>query len=148
MCDALKALAEAAIAAMDPQPDPLPTVYTAKDNSDKTLPAIICEADGSGEEDPPSTGNFWVTAGLSLRHTAVDDGVDGGEMKANDQAILTALSNAIFIDSLAADLSAAVDDFTVFPNSENLEAPHRDQIADGVWEDTIQFKALCCASDL
>jgi hypothetical protein len=151
MGDALKVLMDAAVAAMSPQPDPVPAVVTAKDSGDKTLPLFICEADGQGEEEPEGcqTGNFWITGAVSLRHSAVDEAdQDAGTAKANDQACLTAMANAIQISTLETDLSAAVANFTVFPNSVSFEAPERTQDESGVWEDTIQFKALCCASDL
>jgi hypothetical protein len=142
-CEALKAI-------MDAVPDLAFNVYTGKNNEDKEGPCLILDADGEGDEDPPFTGNFWVTYSVEYRNSAIPDeevtGEDSATQKTTDQESWTLICNTLIVDDLPAQMSAAVADFTV-QGLAGFGAPTRSQ-QDAYWSDKFTFRALCCASTL
>lgn len=117
-------------------------VATGKDTRDKELPCVICAAEGDGiEEDPKGSGNFWLTATVMVKTSPK-------AAKATSQALVSKVYNAIIVDDLPAQLSAAVDDFTVFPNAVIFQSPNSGKTDDDVWQDEFPMRVLCCPSDL
>lgn len=116
-------------------------------DADPQTPIFICAATGNGEMDPPFSGNFWLTGEISFYHTAVqnEDGSDANatDPKDDDLALWGGMLEALIVDDIADQLTAAVDDFTVFPSGVIFSAPERDQ-SGAFWMDKIQFRVYCC----
>lgn len=145
---ALVALITPAVAALVPVPDVVP----GKDSGDKTLNVVICDAQGEGEEDPKGTGNFFLDAEIEMRSTAVPNETAATpatpDPKIANQAMVTAVTTVIMVDNLPALLSAAVPNFTVFPNGIIFKGPGRRQDETGAWIDTLGLRAYCCGSSI
>jgi hypothetical protein len=130
----------------------LAEVATGKSYTDKTLPVVICAGDGGGvEEDPKGTGNFWLNFTVSIKTLAVADaeGTNPADNpKTTGQAIVSAVMAALMVDNLPALLSAAVADFTVFPNGVIFESPSSGKDEQGAWVDQLSMRVYCCASTI
>lgn len=124
-------------------------VCTGKDPRDKeALPLVICAAEGDGaEEDPKGTGNFWIQMTVMVKTSPLAPGDDAAK-KATSQALVSKVYNAIVVDNLPAQLSAAVEDFTVFPNAVIFQSPNSGRSDDDVWVDEFPMRVLCCPSRL
>jgi hypothetical protein len=130
----------------------LAAVATGKSYNDKTLPIVICAADGAGvEEDPKGTGNFWINLSVQIKTLAIQN-ADGqspaDNPKTTSQALVSAVMAALMVDNLPALLSAAVADFTVFPNGVIFESPSSGKDEQGAWIDELKMRVYCCASTL
>lgn len=127
-------------------------VVPGKHSEDKGLPIVICSADGgSAEEDVIGTGNYWLDVEIMVKHRAVinpelDDPSD--DPKDSSQTLIEAVTSVIEDTDLAADLSSAVDDFTVFPAGVFRKSPSSGQDDDGIWINQFNYRVLCCASSL
>lgn len=114
--------------------------------NDKTLPIVICQADGSAfEEEPKATGNFWVQASVILKTKSAQD--DSTTPDADRQALATAIEGVLMSGTLETAMTAAETDYTVFPGSIQFLSPKQDQ-QDDVWVDEFPMRVYCCASDL
>lgn len=119
-------------------------IYDGQASGEKVLPCIICDA-LDATEDPPLTGNHWVPATITLE-TSSQVQPDGIDPKIASEAIWTALCNALAVDDLPAQLSAALADFTAIGIGD--ENGYREERGEDVWLQMIGFKVYCCASDL
>ncbi len=126
-------------------------VHPAKDSEDKTSPLVICDAQGEGEEEPKYTGNYWLDVSIIVKHAGVPD-EDGTETEADpktlDLALLEAVKAVVSADELEAQLSGAVEAFTVFERSIIRGSPIRGRDEQGVWIDTFPIRLYCCDSAL
>lgn len=113
---------------------------------DKQPPMIICGADGeSFEEDPHGSGNFWVICTMRLvTHATKTDSDTPDDVRAT---IISVLHSAIMSGTLEADLTAAEDDYTVFPGSAQFLSPRSGTDGD-MWIDEFPVRLYCCAADL
>lgn len=125
---------------------------TASGERIQSVPYVICDADGEGEEEPRFTGNFWLNVSVRILRSAVQN-EDGSNPNAPDpdiasEALTSAIFGALQVDNLAALLSAAVPDFTVLPNGVRFDAPTSGQNEQGWWIDEMKLKLYCCASSI
>src|ERR1051326_1219942 len=145
---ALAALVMPAAFAVEPEIN----VYPGKSSAERALPCVICGADGDGLEDPKGTGNFWMDCYVAIEHGAVpnEDGTspDGPDPKVADQALVSAVFGGLMVEDLAAQLSAAGADFTVFPMGVIFGAPEGGRNEDGVWIDRLPIRLYCCGRAL
>lgn len=138
---ALVALLAAPVAAVNPAC----SVVAGGSPGDRALPEVICAVDGDGEEEPKSSGNFWLNAMVTLKTKATTD--DSATPEADRQALASAIYGVLYVDGLPALLSAAASDFFVFPLGVTFSAPTRGQDGDA-WFDQFPLRVYCCASDL
>lgn len=105
-----------------------------------TLPAIICTFDESLEEEPADSGNFWLMGGVEIWSDADTDST--GEAHA---AIVGAVYDQIWYDTLADRLSAKVSDFTCFGiRNRRVQAQVKEEKR---LVTEIRFEALCAPQD-
>jgi hypothetical protein len=127
-------------------------VVTGKNSDDKNLPIVICSADGgSAEEETVGTGNYFLDVEIMVKHRAIENphGNDpSDDPKESSQALVDAVASALEDTDLAANLTAAVDDFTVFPAGVFRKSPASGQDDEGFWINQFNYRVLCCASDL
>jgi hypothetical protein len=112
---------------------------------------VICSASGEGEEDPKGTGNFWIGATIAIKSLSFPnpDGTNPADNpKTPNEALVSVVHTALMDDGLSTSLSAAVDDFTVFPQAIIVSAPTRSQDEAGAWVDEIALRIYCCARDI
>lgn len=119
-------------------------VLTGKSSEDKEPPLVIIEANNSEEEEPEFSGNFWVEYSVTIKSLATVD-VDGVDPKAADETLIDLVFSAFTVSDLAAQLTAALDDFTC----QGLKSFKVKSSQEGnCWVNTLTFMALCCPSDL
>ena len=128
-------------------------VYTGKDTADKQLPCVIVAADGDGEEDPPTTGNFWLTVIISVKALTVSDPTlnDDGQAadpKGADVDIASIVFDAVRDDNIEGLLNATGEQFTAFPQGCFSDAPKSGQDANQTWTDELTLRVYCCGSVL
>jgi len=75
--------------------------------------------------------------------TSSDDDADA---KAKNQELVSAVFEALMVDDLADQLTSAVEDLTVFPNSMVFGAPESGKDEKGAWMDSMGVKMYCCAA--
>ncbi len=127
-------------------------VYPGKSSTVKVLPAVICAADGSAEEDPPRTGNFWVDTETTVKAIAATEpgAVADPVLAGND--LTQAVFNALKQDNLDLLLNAAALalglQLTVFPQGFFFNSPKQGQDEEGAWMDVLPIRIYCCASVL
>jgi hypothetical protein len=128
----------------------LAQVATGKSPDTKSIPIIICECDGGDiEEDPKATGNFWVNATVTIKTRAVENETATGSdatPKVTSQNLVDLVMNALIVDDLPAQLSAAVATFTVFPNGVIYQSPASGKDLEGIWHDILPLRIYCCPS--
>lgn len=138
---ALVALVRAAVA------DTAVSVLPGKDAGTIALPCVICAADGDGLEDPIGTGNCWVNATVAIKHAAADE-MDEVEAKTYMQELVAQVFGAVQVGDLAEKLTAAIEDFTVFPGSVVFGAAESGRDEAGVWVDSLPVRLYCCGQTL
>jgi len=143
----LNELELAAVALAGPAADPA-LVYAGRSAATKSLPCVICAAEGgSEEEDPKGTGNFWVNLVISVKGTAATE-ADGTDPTPADVALVDAVFGAFLVSDLPGALNAQGRLLTVFPNGCITSSPRRTQDEAGVWADELPIRVYCCASVL
>jgi hypothetical protein len=123
------------------------SVVPGKYAADKTLPVVICSADGDGPDDPPGTGNFWINATVTVKASA-SDAASAAQAKTDQQSLADSVFNALYLDTLAAGLSAAATALTVFRGSVQFSSVESGEDAEGVWLDSVRIRMLACSSSL
>ncbi len=128
---------------------PTAKIFNGKSSQDKTAPCIIVDAIDA-QEDPPNTGNFWVILQVSVKSIGADDpaGRDqaAGDEKAASDTLTADVFQALDQDDLAAQLSAALPNYTVQGLGEH-NAP--EEAIDGdCWAEIWQRRIYCAGSDL
>jgi hypothetical protein len=128
------------------------TVLPGRSSGVKTPPLLTCAAEADGEFDPPNSGNGWLTCTLQIRQRGVQnpDGTDPNAAAPEIQAkvIASAIWVVVMVDTLAALMTAAVADFTVFPAGVFFGTPERFQDEEGLWIDELKFRIYCCGKAL
>ena len=127
-------------------------VYTGKASDEKAAPCVVCSADVAEDEDPQGSGNYYVTATVAVKQSAVtnEDGSDptADSPKAAAQAVSAAIFGAVLVDDLAAQLTAATDDLTVFAGSVHFGAMESGRDESGLWIDSLQVRVYACGASL
>lgn len=127
-------------------------IYTGKSSEEKALPCAICSAEVNGDEDPIGSGNYFVNWTVAVKQSAVqnEDGSapDAESPKALTQDNSSSIIAAIVVDDLAATLSSAVEDLTVFPGSIVFGAAESGRDESGHWIDAITGRCYACGSAL
>lgn len=115
-------------------------IYTGKSAQTKASPSITCIAD-AGKEEPLDTGNFMLPVRIEVCFNP-----SGPETpEADSETLTTNVYNAIKTDTLAADLTSAIADFTCISVLESsLEFGPEEE----VWKDTLTVNIYCCGVDL
>lgn len=130
--------------------------------SDLKLPRVVCHCQ-VGRHDPITSGNWRVTAAVEWIESAAAllEAVQKGENPVSEDDAPAAsedlhleragtLFNLIMTDSIAADLSAALDDFTCFqmvPQEQGYSLDQGDP-AKMSWRGYLQFELEVCGSDV
>lgn len=140
-------LEQAFVSYLTPIVGTLGNIYGGKSPGEKVLPAVICEAQGEGEEDPKLSGNFVMGFMLRPMATAATE-ADGADPTTADNLLVSAVWHAVCITDLDAQLNAQGRILTVFPNGFFLSAPTLEQDALGGWHNVIRGRVYCCNSVL
>jgi hypothetical protein len=114
-------------------------VLTGLDDDAVSLPKIVCHAEDTTEEVVRHTGNFRVRCHLHIYSHSAD------ETLAVHRNRVARVIDAIHMDNIAAQLSAAVADFYVF--DAHFMGPSADPEGNAFHTD-LEFTVVCCASDL
>lgn len=123
-------------------------VYTGKSPVDKVAPCVICSADGSTEEDPPRTGNYWVNVDIAVKHTAATEASDTVNPRDDSISLLKSVFDILRINDLPTLINAQGQDLTVFPEGAFFDAPRSERDELGIWVDTMTVRLYCCPSVL
>lgn len=121
---------ENAEAADDEQPPDSPTT--------RKLPCIECICQEANAEDEHFL-NWLCDARVQIRTNADDT------TETSHHVISAEVLNVLTTDTLAADLTAALDDFTVF--LVNFKA-QRWELIERSWQSVIEFQVHCAGSDI
>lgn len=117
-------------------------VVDGKNSAEKTAPYVGCEA-ANAEEDPMGSGNFMVDAMVTVKYIAAVDS-DGVDPKPAADTLSANVFAVLETDTLAADLSAAIANFTVFGFMEGKQVSSEE---DGdCWVETWRRKIYCAGS--
>jgi hypothetical protein len=127
-------------------------VYPGKASTTKALTCVICAADGSAEEEPPRTGNFWVDTETTVKAIAATEPGSAVDPVIAAEDLTQAVFNALKVDNLDLLLNAAAQSMglllTVFPQGFFFSAPKQGQDEEGAWMDVLPCRIYCCASVL
>lgn len=130
----------------------LAQVATGKNFEDKTIPIVICAVDSSAvEEDPKGTGNFWLNWSVAIKTRAIKNATatnPADAPKDTSQTLVSLVMTTLMVDNLPALLSAAVTDFTAFPNGVLFNSPSSGKDEHGIWIDELSGRIYCCPSTL
>lgn len=117
-------------------------IYTGSNSGDKSAPCVICVAVNAEADDPPGSGNKWVTMDVHVKSIFAID-ADGVDPVADADTLAGAVFNAVQTDTLAADLTTNGTDFTcmgvVFDG--NASEPQDDCNVE-----TMTLRLYCCPS--
>jgi len=114
-------------------------VRTGLDDDESLLPRVTCQAEESTEEAVRDTGNDRIKAWVHVHSHAED------ETLATHRARVATVQDAIRMDDIAAQLTAAVSDFHCF--DVQFIGPQHDP--DGnTFHTALELSAVCCPSDL
>lgn len=114
------------------------TVVTGLGTATLALPWIEATVD-PGEEDPPHTGNFWLTHTITVKS-------DSGDGITNHRSRVAYVIDAIMVDTLPTTLSGKVADYACQGIRNRRVLPQRQEERTLITE--IQFDGICCPSDL
>lgn len=84
------------------------TVNTGQDDDTLAVPNIICTVEQTGDEVPLGTGNFVLTARITVNSNADDDGLSTHRTR------VATVFDAFMSDTIGASLSAAVTGFYAY----------------------------------
>ena len=147
----LNAAEAAFVALLTPAASGRGVVLPGKSSLNKTLPCVICSADGgSVEEDPKNTGNYWINMDVIIQSSAVPN-EDGTAMTPVDptpfdEQLVSDIHSAIQASDFSDTISAATTNFTVFPEGVIYESAQSGRDEHGVWNDSQRLRLYCCAS--
>lgn len=127
---------------------PVP-VYPGKNQQTKSINRVICEAE-VGDEVTLYTGNFWVDATITIQFTATTQPGQVVDTKEKAETLQSAVNNALLVDDLESQLTAAAAQFHVFAGSVKRLAsgPREYDAVESAWVDKLRFRFMACASDL
>jgi hypothetical protein len=147
----LNAAENAMVALLTPVVAGRGAVLPGKSFQSKTLPCVICAADGgSVEEEPKNSGNYWINLDVLVKSSAVSN-EDGTAMTpvdptSFDEQLMSDVFSTIQVSGFAGTLSAATTAFTVFPEGVIYESMQSGRDEHGVWIDSQRLRLYCCAS--
>ena len=120
----------------------LASVVTGKASGTKALPVVICAANGSGEDDPPGSGNFWVDVAVQVKTSASDSET----AKEDSQAIIDAVASVVEAEGLPDQITNSGLGVTVLSPQVKYTAPESGQDEEGAWIDSITIGFYACES--
>jgi len=124
-------------------------IVTTKTATDKAPPpVIICTATIDGPEDPMGSGNFHVAVDVAIKTDAAPDDDTAVEAKAASQALVEDVFGVIQVSDIAAKITEAGDDVTIFPGSVQFVAAESGRDPSGVWIDGLHFNCYACGKTL
>lgn len=118
------------------------SVYQGKSFDDKSLPCVVVSAVTASEDDPPMSQNRWVTCEVTIRTAAMPQESEDTVAESND--LVDAIQSALRSTTIAADLSAEVDDFYCYYVSYDGETRDND---DSNWFETYSIRLYCISRD-
>lgn len=104
----------------------------------RVIPCVICRCENSRIENY-GTGNWTASARVEV-HVSADDYTD-----AQNQTFANTVWDVLITDSIAADLTSALADFTAFV--VRIES-HGYSIEERTWVNYLEMEIDCCASDI
>jgi hypothetical protein len=123
-------------------------VYTGKASSNKKAPCVICACDGEQEEDPPRTGNFWISVEVSVKSIAATEPGATVDPLSSDQAFVKSVFDIVCVNVIDALLSAQGFDLTILPQGFIFGSFKSGRDEQGVYVDQLPIRLYCCASIL
>lgn len=118
-------------------------ILDGKSATQKEAPCVIVNAIDA-VEDVPGTGNFWVGVEVAVKTMAATDaGGTTDETKEDSEALVIEVVDALASDSLPADLTSALADFTCFGVGDDTS--HESGEDEDCWVDTVKLRLLVCA---
>lgn len=124
------------------------TIATGKASDGKAPPIVICDAPDVGEQDPPYSGNHWVTVEVIVKSMAPVD-ADGVATKPDDDALVATVFDSVQVSDLVAQLNAAAvtAELAFTCMGVTFDGGSSGQNGDA-WVDSIKANLYCCASTL
>lgn len=119
-------------------------IYTGANSADKAAPCVICAAVSADADDPPGSGNKWVTLDVMVKSIFAVD-ADAVDPVAAADTLAGAVFNAIQTNTLAADLNTHGTDFTVMGVVFEGNAS---EVQEDCSVETMTVRLYCCPSDL
>jgi len=120
------------------------TIYNERNSAEKVAPDVAVGA-SNAQEEPLSTGNYWVDAEVSVRVIAAVDAGGTDPKPAGDN--LSALTFELLeVDDLEAQLTAALEEFTVI--GLGAEKSFEESVDGDSWVQTWKRRMYCAGSDL
>jgi len=121
-----------------------PNVFAGLAYLDKDAPCVICVAEGPSEEEPPFTGNYWLTLNILVKSkAAADDGIDP---RPAHELLVATVFDLFLSATLPADLNAmGVVDFSV---QGFMPGPMDFAVEEDLWISSLRMRIYCCASTL
>lgn len=114
------------------------SIFTGQGDYTKTTPSLVVSAE-SGQEDPPNSGNFFVTVECSIRFPAdTEELADHRELASN---VL-----GLFMDSNLASLMSEENEGLAVQGIRNRQLIN--SIDGNQWLSTLRFDAYACVLDL
>ena len=114
-------------------------VNTGTDEADLAVPYVICSCNGSSGEMVPFSGNFKMNAAVKIVSSADDS------TRAEHDARMYSVYDALIADGIAATLTAAVTDFHVF-NVAFVRIS--EDVEDRKFISMLEMEVVCCGTDL
>jgi hypothetical protein len=116
-------------------------IYKGFQSGDKGEPAVIC-AVKSAEEEPLRSGNYQVTAEVSVKGNAATDASGTNPLTAYE-TLAANVRNALWIDDLKTQLQNNATGLTVF----GVSAPHKIDFdtEEDCWVERHTVEIYCCA---
>lgn len=114
-------------------------VRTGLDDDDALLPRVTCQADEATEEAVRDTGNDRVRAFVHVHSHSGDE-----TLAAHRERVATVI-DALRMDDISAQLTAAVTDFHCF--DVQFIGPQHDP-AGNTFHTALELSVVCCPSDL
>lgn len=114
-------------------------VRTGLEDDEALLPRVTCQAEEATEEAVKDTGNDRVRAWVHIHSHS------GDETLAVHRARVATVIDALRMDDIAAQLTAAVDDFYCF--DVQFIGPQHDP-SGNTFHTALELSVVCCPSDL
>lgn len=114
------------------------TVDTGQDDDTLALPNAICGVDITGDEVPLNSGNFLVTARVSV-NTSVEEGLEAHRSR------VAAVFDSLMADDIGTTLSDSIPEFHAYPPWARRTGKIKKEKAFCDW---IELEHLAAASDL
>ncbi len=105
---------------------------------DRAYPCVVCLCQDA-KQDPPFANNWIAEVAVNVYNNADDTTED------QHHAMMQEIMDKVYTTTIAADLSAALADFTAFmliPDRQSWD------VEDRSWRGSFTFQLHCCGSDV